>query len=133
MEITAIYLKILLPYRIFDEISNVKRIVVETSGGSFGMYPQRLDCIAAVVPGIFTYETENGIQYLALDGGILIKAGALVTLSVRNAIGGADLGKLHESVEKEFKNLDDMEKGVRSIAAKLESGFIHRLAKFQSE
>jgi len=133
MENTAIHLKILLPFKIFLEVSDVQRIVVETSGGLFGMYPQRLDCVAALVPGIFTYETDKGIQYLALDEGVLIKAGSNITLSVRNAIGGADLGKLHESVEKEFKNMDEVEKNVRTVAAKLESGFIHRLAQFEKE
>lgn len=133
MEETAIHLKILLPFKVFLEAKDVKRIVVETTGGSFGMYPQRLDCATAVVPGIFTFETEKGVQYVALDEGILIKTGINITLSVRNAIGGAYLGKLHESVEKEFKNMDELEKNVRSVTAKLESGFLHRLAKFEKE
>ena len=101
-------LKILLPYRIFAEIKNVSSIVAETSEGSFGLLPQRLDCVAAIVPSIFMYETESkSVHYIAIDEGILIKAGSQVLVSVRNAFGGTDLGKLHESVEKEFINLDE--------------------------
>jgi F-type H+-transporting ATPase subunit epsilon len=48
---------------------------------------------------------------------------------VRNAFGGTDLGKLHEAVEKEFLKLDDSERDIRSVMAKLESGFISSLEK----
>jgi F-type H+-transporting ATPase subunit epsilon len=127
-------LKILLPFRIFAEIKNVSSIVAETSEGFFGLLPQRLDCVAALVPGIFTYETETkSIHYLAVDEGVLVKTGTQVLVSVRNAIGGADLGKLRESVENEFMKLDDNEKNVRSVMAKMESGFIYRLEKFRKE
>jgi len=127
-------LKILLPFKIFAEIKNVKRIVLETSDGSYGLLPHRLDCVAALVPGIFTYETEaDGVHYLAVDEGILVKAGMAVLASVRNAIGGADLGKLRESVEKEYVTLDEKEKNVRSVMAKMESGLIYRLEKFRKE
>jgi F-type H+-transporting ATPase subunit epsilon len=127
-------LKILLPYRIFAEIKNVSSIVAETSEGSFGLLPQRLDCVAAIVPSIFTYETESkSIHYLAVDEGVLIKAGSQVLVSVRNAFGGTDLGKLHESVEKEFVKLDDSERDIRSVMAKLESGFIYSLEKIRKE
>ena len=127
-------LKILLPFRIFAEIKNVSRIVFDTSEGSYGLLPQRLDCVAALVPGIFTYETEpGGIHYLAIDQGVLVKANTQVLVSVRNAIGGADLGKLHELVEKEFIDLDESEKNVRSVMAKMESGFIYSLEKFRKE
>ena len=127
-------LKILLPFRVFAEIKNVSRIVFDTSEGSYGLLPQRLDCVAALVPGIFTYETEpGGIHYLAIDQGVLVKANTQVLVSVRNAIGGADLGKLHELVEKEFIELDESEKNVRSVMAKMESGFIYSLEKFRKE
>lgn len=127
-------LKILLPFRIFSETKNVTRIVIETSEGSYGFLPQRLDCVAALVPGILTYETENGgIHYLAIDEGVLIKAGMEVMASVRNAFDGKDLGKLHELIEKQFMNLDEKEKNVRSVMTKMESGFIQRLEKFSKE
>ncbi len=127
-------LKILLPFRIFAEINNVSSIVAETSEGSFGLLPQRLDCVAALVPCIFTYKTESEkVHYLAVDEGILIKAGSQVLVSVRNAFEGTDLGKLHESVEKEFMKLDESERDVRSTMAKIESGFLNKLEKFRKE
>ncbi|MDD5180017.1 MAG: F0F1 ATP synthase subunit epsilon [Gallionellaceae bacterium] len=127
-------LKILLPFQVFADIEGVKRIVAETHQGSYGILPQRLDCVAALVPGILTYETATGGEtYVALDEGVLVKAGADVLVSVRNAIGGTDLGKLRAAVEQEFLNLDEREQSVRSVLAKLESGFIRRLVEFRRE
>jgi len=124
-------LKILLPFRVFGDLQNVKRIVVETANGYYGFLPQRLDCVLAVVPGIFMYEDETGVHYLAMDEGIMIKTGRQVFVSSRNAIGGVDLGKLKVSVEKEYLNLDEMERNARSMMAKLESNFIKGFEKLR--
>jgi len=134
MPVQSMNLKILLPFKVFATLQNVKQIVAETSGGQYGFLPQRLDCVAALVPGILMYESaEAGIKYIAVDKGILVKEGGNVTVSVRNAIGGTDLGKMHESVEKEFKELDDNEKNVRAVMTKMESSFMLRLQKFQQQ
>jgi F-type H+-transporting ATPase subunit epsilon len=127
-------LKILLPFKIFAEKTDVLRIVAESRAGSFGLLPHRLDCVAALAPGILVFETEaDGEVCLAVDEGILVKSGTEVLVSVRNAIGGMDLGKLREAVEREFLNLDEQEKSVRSVLAKLESGFVRRFAEFHHE
>ena len=127
-------LKVLLPFRIFAEKTGVTRIVAETREGSFGNLPRRLDCVAALAPGILIYENEiEGEVYLAVDEGVLIKTGLDVLISVRNAIAGTDLGKLRDSVEREFLNLDEREQSVRSALAKMESGFIRRLAEFHHD
>ena len=55
---TLMNLKVLLPFQIFAEKTGVKRIVAETREGSFGLLPHRLDCVAALAPGILIYETE---------------------------------------------------------------------------
>jgi F-type H+-transporting ATPase subunit epsilon len=127
---TLMNLKILLPFRIFAETSGISRIVVETHEGSFGLLPHRLDCVAALAPGILTYEhEEEGEVYLAVNEGVMVKTGLDVLISVRNAIGGTDLGQLRQAVEREFLNLNAQEQSVRSVMAKLESSLISRLAE----
>jgi len=127
-------LKILLPFQVFAEIDDVKRIVAETPQGSFGLLPHRLDCVAVLAAGILIFGTEaEGEAYVAVDEGVLVKAGANVLVSVRNAIGGMDLGKLRKAVEREFVNLDEDEKQVRSVLARLESGFLRRFAEFHRD
>ena len=125
-------LEILLPFRVFLKESEVSRLVVETSAGALGFLPQRLDRATVLVPGIMEYETAaEGKKYIALEEGILVKPGPDVTISVRNAIGGASLGELQELVEREFLELDEREKSVRSVMAKLESDFMHQFEKFR--
>jgi F-type H+-transporting ATPase subunit epsilon len=73
--------------------------------------PHRLDCTAALAPGILSYETEaDGEVYLATD-----------------------LDKLHEAVKREFLDVDQQEKNVRSVLAKMESGFIRRFMELQHD
>jgi F-type H+-transporting ATPase subunit epsilon len=127
-------LKVLLPFQVFAEKTGVTRIVAETRESSFGILPRRLDCVAALAPGILIYENEaEGEVYLAVDEGVLIKTGLGVLVSVRNAIAGTDLAKLRDSVEREFLSLDEREQSVRSALAKMESGFIRRLAEFHHD
>jgi len=134
MPSTLMNLKVLLPFQIFAEKTGVARIVAETREGSFGLLPHRLDCVAALVPGILIYETEtDGEVMVAVDEGVLVKTGPNVLVSVRRAMGGTDLGKLRDEVEKEFLTLDERETRVRMIMTKLESGFLQRFATFQHE
>ncbi|MFH0998487.1 MAG: F0F1 ATP synthase subunit epsilon [Pseudomonadota bacterium] len=134
MQQTRMNLKVLLPFRIFAEKTGVSRIVAETREGSFGLLPRRLDCVAALAPGILIYENEaEGEVYVAVDEGVLVKTGLNVLVSVRNAVGGTDLGQLREAVEREFLNLNEREQSVRSVMAKMESGFIRRFAEFHHE
>jgi F-type H+-transporting ATPase subunit epsilon len=127
-------LKILLPFRIFAEETGVSRIVAETREGSFGLLPQRLDCVAALAPGILIYETESaGEVFVALDEGVLVKTGPDVLVSVRRAFAGTELGQLRDMVEKEFLTLDEQEQSARAVMAKLEAGFLRRFAVFQHD
>lgn len=134
MPTSLMNLKVLLPFQVFAEKADVARIVAETREGSFGLLPHRLDCVAALVPGILIYQTESGGEVLvAVDEGVLVKTGMDVLVSVRRAIGGTDLGQLHAAVEKEFLTLDEKEQSVRSAVAKLETGFLRRFATLQHE
>ncbi|MDB5925099.1 MAG: H+-transporting two-sector ATPase, delta/epsilon subunit [Betaproteobacteria bacterium] len=127
-------LKVLLPFQIFAEKTGVSRIVAETPEGSFGLLPHRLDCIAALTPGILIYETEaEGECYVAVDEGVLVKTGDDVLVSVRRAIGGMDLRRLRDSVEEEFLTLNEHEQSARLAIAKLETGFVRRFAAFRDE
>ena len=124
-------LKILLPFQVFADKAGVLRIVAETRAGSFGILPLRLDCVAALVPGILSYATQDGtMEYLAVDEGVLVKTGAQVLVSVRHAIGGAHLGELHAAVKRDFLALNGQEREVRAAVARMESGFIFRFAEF---
>jgi F-type H+-transporting ATPase subunit epsilon len=127
-------LKVLLPFQIFAEKTGVSRIVAETRDGSFGLLPHRRDCVAALTPGILTYESDaDGEVFVAVDEGVLVKTGPDVLVSVRRALGGTDLGQLRDAVEREFVTLDAHDHSVRSVMARLEAGFVRRFASLHDE
>ena len=127
-------LKVSLPFQTFVEQTGVTRLVAETRDGSFGILPRRLDCVAALVPGILIYKTEaDGEVFLAVDEGVLVKAGPDVFVSVRRAMTGTDLRQLRDKVTQEFLALDEQNQSVRNVLAKLETGFLRRFADFQNE
>ena len=129
----SMVLKILLPFKVFAEITGASRIIAETREGSFGLLPQRLDCVAALVPGILIYQTgAKGEAYVAIDEGVLVKVGANVLVSVRNAFAGTDLAQLRETVEREFVHLDQQEKDTRAVLAKMEGDLMRRMAAFSN-
>ncbi len=127
-------LRILEPFRIFEEKSGVRRIVAETNDGSYGFLPHRRDCVTAIKPGILVYESDGeGEMFVAVDEGILVKTGVDVSVSVRRAVAGKDLSQLRELVVREFLTLNAQEQGARSAMAKLETGFLRRFANFRHE
>lgn len=127
-------LDVLLPYRVLLRKSGVSRIVAETGAGSFGLLPHRRDCVAALTPGILTYETpEDGEIFVAVDEGVLVKAGADVHVSVRRAMLGADLAQLRDAVEREFVMQNEQARELRATMTRLESGFVARMARLRHD
>lgn len=134
MPLQPMRLKVLLPFRVFADMSDVTRIVAETAEGAFGLLPQRLDCVAALVPGILgLHRAAAGEVFIAVDAGVLVKFGSEVLVTVRRAVMGTDLAQLRASVQQEFLSVDTEERNMRSVMAKLESGFLHRFARFADE
>jgi F-type H+-transporting ATPase subunit epsilon len=127
-------LKILLPFQIFADEEHVLRMVVQTPDGALGLLPNRRDCVTALRPGVLFYETDaSGEIYIAVDEGVLVKSGPEVLVSVARAIAGNDLTQLRGAVEREFQIQDEDERSARAIMAKLEAGFVSRIAGLQRD
>lgn len=133
MPATWMQLEILLPFKVFVRTTGVSRIVAETANGAFGLLPHRLDCVAALTPGILVYESQDaGESWVAIDEGVLVKVGTQVSVSVRRALGGSDPERLRQSVERDFLVRDAQEQNVRLVMARLEAGFLRRYARLST-
>ena len=98
-----LFLRILLPHAIFLEESGVVNVQVETPDGSYGFLPRRLDGTAALNPGLITYVKADGSEHhIAIDQGVLVKAGNGISIAVRNAVSSTDLGELHKNINEKF-------------------------------
>lgn len=126
-------LKILLPAEVFLE-ETVTQVTAEAENGFFSILPRHVDFVAALVPGIFYYLTEDGEEhFLALDEGILVKEGEQVHVSSPRAVYGEDLEYLEEMVEEELKVLGESEKKARSVMARLEADTLRRFTRLGGE
>jgi len=124
-------LKVLLPAEVLVQ-EDVAKVTAEAHNGSFCLLPKHVDFVAALVPGILSFQTAGGREaFVAVDEGILVKCGEEVMVSTRNAVRGADLGQLRRTVEERFKVLDDREKTARSAMVKIEAGFVRRFLEIQ--
>jgi F-type H+-transporting ATPase subunit epsilon len=120
-------LRVLLPEKVVLE-REVTKVVAEGQNGSFGLLPRHVDYVEALVPGILSFVPVGNEDegFAAVDEGVLVKCGAEVLVSVRNAVVGPELGRLEETVRSRFEQVDEREQAMRTALAKLESEVVHR-------
>ncbi len=111
--------------------TQVKKVIAEDHKGYFGMLPRHVDFVTALVPGILTFETQEGdIGYVALDEGVLVKAGDDVTVSTARAVHGKELKVLEETVLKEFSKQSERARKIQAAASRLEADLARRFMRF---
>jgi F-type H+-transporting ATPase subunit epsilon len=124
-------LKVLLPTEVLVD-TTVTKVVAEAENGSFCLLPRHIDMVAALVPGLLSYTIEDEQEaFLAVDEGILVKCGADVLVSTRQAVQGPDLGSLQRAIDDQFRVLDEKEKMARTAVAKLEADLVRRFMELQ--
>ncbi len=123
-------LRILLPTRILID-RPVDKVIAEAENGSFCLLPRHIDFVAALVPGLLSFTTDQQEQFVAIDEGVLVKNGADVLVSVRDAVIGPDLGLLRLMVRERFEALDEREKRARSALVRLEADFVRRFIELR--
>lgn len=124
-------LRILLPTHVMLD-RPVTKIVAEAENGSFCLLPRHVDFLTALVPGLLVYTDETGReQFVAVDEGLLVKHGPVVTVTTSRAIAGSELGDLRRLVREEFESLGDRERVARTAMARLESDFVRRFLQLK--
>ncbi|VVB72056.1 ATP synthase epsilon chain [uncultured archaeon] len=125
-------LRVFLPMKVLID-QEVTRIVAEAEDGSFGILPKHIDFVAALVPGILSFESGGKEEFLAIDEGILVKCAREVMVSTRKAVSGKNLGELKQTVEQDFRTLNERERKTRTILARLEADFTRRFLKMREQ
>lgn len=130
MTATPMTLKILLPERVvLDE--SVDKVVAESPQGSFGLLPRHVDFVAPLAPGILSYTRDEKEVFVAVDEGTLVKCGAEVLVSVRDAVIGPDLDALEDTVRDRFDERREQEKAMHTALAKLEAEVVRRFTELR--
>jgi len=124
-------LKIITPLQVVLD-QDVDKVRAEAQNGAFTLLERHIDFVAALEPGLLSYEDDDNEEvFYAVNGGILVKSGDQVMVSTRNAIRGPDLGELKRVVAEEFMVLDERQKAVRSAMAKIEASFARRFLEIR--
>ncbi len=119
-------LKVMVPTRIvLDE--PIERVGLVGEDGARTLLPRHVDFTTALVPSILSYVPDGGDeQYMAVDEGLICKAGEEVLVSVENAVQGPGLGDLQETIAREFAGRDERERSTRATLARLELSILRR-------
>lgn len=124
-------LTIAIPNRITVD-RPVTKVSAEGTHGSFTLLPRHLDYVVVLEPGILTYTDEEGVDhYVAVNGGVLTKAGPQVRISTLAAVPGERLEDLERMVEEAFRRLDETEQAARSAQARIENEILHEMFEFE--
>lgn len=125
-------LRVFLPTKILID-REVTKVVAEAENGSFGVLPKHIDFVAALTPGILSFESGGEEEFMAIDEGVLVKCASDVMVSTRKAVRSRNLGELKRTVEEEFGTLNERERKTRSILAKLEADFTERFLRMREQ
>lgn len=124
-------LKVLLPDEILVDEA-VSKVTAEALNGSFCMKPRHIDFVTTLTTGLLSFvDIEGAEQYLALDGGTLVKCGPEVLVSTHNAVRSEDLGQLQRSILGRFQEMDEHEQVARRALARLEAGVVKRFIELE--
>lgn len=119
-------LKLNTPHEIILDIV-VSKVIAEGTHGSFCLLPRHVDFLAALVPGLLSWQDESGNEsFAAVGAGILVKRGGDVFVSAEQASHGAELEELKRIVHDEFARQDDRRRSAHAAMAKMEASFMRR-------
>lgn len=116
-------LRLLMPKEVLLD-REVEKVTAEAVNGEFCLLPRHIDFVAVLVPGILRFESGGEENFVAVDGGVLVKKSDMVMVSSPRAVIGTALGKLKETVLSQFLKIDDTEKRAQSAMAKLEADIV---------
>ena len=127
----AMNLTILLPTETLFQ-GPVAKLVARAANGMFGVLPNHIDFVTALVPGILSATAPDGATlYFGVDEGVFVKRERDVSICVHHAVRGVGLARLSDTVRKSFIEVDDRERRARAALARLEADVVRRFAELK--
>lgn len=122
-----------LPTRTLFE-GRAERLTAVAPTGAFGIWPNHVDFVTALVPSVMTLRLADGSEAIfGIDEGLLVKKGHTIAAAVLRGVHGDDLGTLWETVRESFMQLDDEERQARSALSRLEADMVRRFADLRKQ
>lgn len=100
--------------------------------GSFGILPNHMDFVTAIVPSVMTLRLADGSEEIfGLDEGLLVKKGHQITVCTLRGVRGDNLSTLQNTVEASFIQMDEDERQARAALSRLEADMVRRFAELK--
>lgn len=113
-------------------IGAATKVNAVAADGAFGLLPNHVDFVTALVPSILLLTIPDGDERIfGVDEGLLVKQGHTVEISVRRGIESADLAGLSGTVRESFVQMEDEERVARSALARMEADLVRRFASLR--
>jgi len=117
-------------YTLFE--GRATRLTGVAPNGGFGMLPNHIDFVTALVPSVLTLRLVDGSEAIfGLDEGILVKNGNQVDVVALRGVQGQDLGTLRDTVNNRFIQMDEEERQARAALSRLEADIVRRFSELR--
>jgi len=108
------------------------KLFAVAQNGSFGILPNHIDFVTALVPSVLTLMTpEEEELVFGIDEGLLVKKGHIVDVAIQRGVQGDDLNTLRDIVRDTFVEMDENERMARSALSRLEANMVRRFAELR--
>ncbi len=105
------------------------RLTAVAQNGSFGILPNHIDFVTALVPSVLSLMTpERNWLIFGIDEGVLVKKAHAVAVTTRRGVQGKDLKTLRDTVQTTFLRVDEEERVARTALSRLEANIVRRFA-----
>lgn len=111
---------------------DVTKVAVHSRDGAFTMLDRHVDTVAVLAQGLLSFVDRDGAEtFVAIDGGTVVKVGDDVLVSTPNAVAGADLATMRQTVDEVFAALDVRERAARTALGRLEVDVVQRMVELE--
>jgi F-type H+-transporting ATPase subunit epsilon len=111
---------------------NALRLTAVAPNGAFGILPNHVDFVTALVPSVMTLQLVDGREEIfGIDEGALVKKGHSVSIAALRGVRGKDLASLKATVAARFIQMDEEERQARSALSRLEADMVRRFAELK--
>lgn len=112
---------------------SVRRVSAESVHGAFTILERHADTALLVVPGLLAFHDDENIEtFVAVDNGVLVKAGAQVRVACQRAVVSGDLGSAEAAVRSRFLERSESDQRARAALLRLEAEILRRLGEMRN-
>jgi|SRR5690606_12732775 len=104
------------------------KVTGESDRGSFTLLPRHADGALLLRPGLLSYfDDEGGEVFVAVDEGVLVKAGRDVRIACRRAVVAGDLANAKSALAGHLEQQSEHDRKARAALMSLEAEVLRRL------